>query len=546
MAVRHDAFISYSHAVDSSLAAALERGLEKLAKPLLKLRALDVFRDQTSLTASPALWPGIVAHLEVSEWLLLLASPASAASVWCNKEVQWWLDHRSTNRMLVLLTEGDMYWDTGARDFNWLRTTAVPRLLERRCEDEPLYVDLRWARNSELLSLRSAQFREAVVNVASPIHGVPKDELDGADLRQLARNRLLVRGGVAGITIAAGLAVWQAIVANQQRVEAERQRDIAIARQLGAQAELLRTQQSDRLPLALLMATESARAQPELIETQRTLRGVLAQFPLQTATLEHGAHVTSVAFSNDMGLLATAATNNAGALWKLPEGTRISGLPEANRFVVFSPDDTRIVGCCHGVTLWGRNGDRQHSIPMSDLQGEPQSLAFSADSKLLAVGVRSGKPGFAVFDVTTHKLIKRYQITASGNASAMAFGPDGTLYFAPRDRIEIFRLPALESTVTLDPGIGAVHRLALDPKGRYLAASGGRTVVVFDLRDSTIAARLQARGAGPGEPYQLAFDAKGAISGLPESWTSARSGRLAAGGSPSLARRTGNSRQLTR
>jgi hypothetical protein len=53
MPITHDAFVSYSHAADSELAPALEQGLEKLAKPILALRALDVFRDQTSLSASP-------------------------------------------------------------------------------------------------------------------------------------------------------------------------------------------------------------------------------------------------------------------------------------------------------------------------------------------------------------------------------------------------------------------------------------------------------------------------------------------------------------
>ena len=185
MPTRHDAFISYSHAADGPLATALESGLEKLAKPLLKLRALDVFRDQTSLTAAPALWPGIVAHLEASEWFLLLASPQSALSMWCNKEVQWWLDNRSPDRMLVLLTDGGIAWDRGTQDFDWPRTSSLPRLLERRCADEPLYVDFRWARGSELLTLRNAKFRDAMVNIAAPIRGVAKDELDGADLRQL-------------------------------------------------------------------------------------------------------------------------------------------------------------------------------------------------------------------------------------------------------------------------------------------------------------------------------------------------------------------------
>ena len=134
MALRHDAFISYSHAADTPLAAALERDLEKLAKPLLRLHALDVFRDQTSLTASPSLWSGIVAHLSVSEWFLFLASPASAVSVWCSKEVQWWLENRSPDRMLMVLTEGDIAWNPGAQDFDWSCTSALPRLLERRIQ----------------------------------------------------------------------------------------------------------------------------------------------------------------------------------------------------------------------------------------------------------------------------------------------------------------------------------------------------------------------------------------------------------------------------
>lgn len=507
MALRHDAFISYSHAVDGKLAAALEHGLEKLAKPLLKLRALDVFRDQTSLSASPALWPGIVAHLEASEWFVLLASPASAASVWCNKEVSWWLEHRSANRMLVLLTEGDILWDPIKCDFDWSRTTAVPRILEGRCEDEPLYVDVRWTRNSELMSLRSAQFRDVVVNVAAPIRGVPKDELDGADLRQLARNRLLVRGGVAAITLAAGIAIWQAFVANQQRLEAERQRDIAVARQLAAQAELMRTQQPDRLPLALLMATESARSQPDSIEAQQTLRGVLSLFPLPTTVLRHASLVESAVFSPDMTQIATAAED--GGLWKLPEAARVAPLAGASRKVVFSLDGSRIAGCCAKVGIWDRAGAQQLLLSSADLHGEPENIAFSADGQLLAIGLRAARPGFAIYDLASRQLLLRHEIKLSGHATAIAFAPDGTLYFGPREKIEVHSGSPLELKKTLDPQIGALDLLTVDPTGRYLAAGADRKVTVFDLTKETIAAHLQVRGSGPGRIRQIAFDANG-------------------------------------
>lgn len=507
MALRHDAFISYSHAVDGKLAAALEQGLEKLAKPLLKLRALDVFRDQTSLAASPALWPGILAHLEVSEWFLLLACPASAASIWCNKEASWWLEHRSANRMLVLLTEGDILWDPVKRDFDWARTTALPRILEGRCEDEPLYVDVRWARDSDLLSLRSAQFRDVVVNVAAPIRGVPKDELDGADLRQLARNRLLVRSGVAAITLAAGIAVWQAIVANQQKNEAERQRDIAIARQFAAQAELMRAQQPDRLPLALMMATESVRSQPESIEAQQTLRALVSQFPLPTTVLGHTSLVESAVFSPDMSQIATAAKD--GALWNLTETTRIASLAGANHKVIFSPDGSRIAGCCAKVGVWDRTGAQQLLLSPADLQGEAENIAFSADGRLLAMGLRAAQPGFAIYDLASRQLLMRYGIKLSGYATAIAFAPDGTLYFGPRDKIEVHSGSPLEHRKDLDPQIGALDLLAVDPTGRYLVAGADRKVTVFDLTKETIVARLQVRGSGPGRIRQIAFDPSG-------------------------------------
>ncbi|HEY8217607.1 MAG TPA: hypothetical protein VIH82_10765, partial [Acidimicrobiia bacterium] len=74
----YDAFISYSHAVDGRLAPAVQRGLQHLARPWHKLRALSVFRDETGLSTNPHLWSSIERALEDSSWFVLLASPASA------------------------------------------------------------------------------------------------------------------------------------------------------------------------------------------------------------------------------------------------------------------------------------------------------------------------------------------------------------------------------------------------------------------------------------------------------------------------------------
>jgi hypothetical protein len=69
----YDAFVSYSHAKDKPIAAALQSSIQTLGKPWYRLRALRVFRDDTSLSATPHLWPMIEQALGQSRYFLLLA-----------------------------------------------------------------------------------------------------------------------------------------------------------------------------------------------------------------------------------------------------------------------------------------------------------------------------------------------------------------------------------------------------------------------------------------------------------------------------------------
>ena len=68
-AAKYDAFVSYSHAVDGKLAPAIQRTLHALGKPWYRLRALHIFRDETGLSANPALWPSIEESLGASKCL---------------------------------------------------------------------------------------------------------------------------------------------------------------------------------------------------------------------------------------------------------------------------------------------------------------------------------------------------------------------------------------------------------------------------------------------------------------------------------------------
>ena len=72
----YDAFISYSHGADGKLAPALQAALHRFAKPWWKLRAVNVFRDGTSLAAAHDLSEAIKTALADSRFFIFLASPA--------------------------------------------------------------------------------------------------------------------------------------------------------------------------------------------------------------------------------------------------------------------------------------------------------------------------------------------------------------------------------------------------------------------------------------------------------------------------------------
>jgi WD40 repeat protein len=256
---RYDAFISYSHAADGSLAPALQHRLQTLAKPLYQRKALRVFRDQTNLAATPELWSTIEEALAASRFFILLASPAAAGSPWVQQELDWWHRHRAPERLLIGVTHGTIAWDPVARDFDWHITDALPRSLSRWFRAEPLWVDLRWASSRSVLSHRDPRLQEDLATLAAPLRGMSKDDLIGRDLKQ---HHKVVRLTVAALTlllvlaVAAGIGAWVAI---QQRNTAQHQTALAESRALASAALSTAPTQLD---LALLLAERSVQMNP--------------------------------------------------------------------------------------------------------------------------------------------------------------------------------------------------------------------------------------------------------------------------------------------
>ena len=242
-----------------------------------------MFRDDASLAADPALWPAIERALASSGWFVLLASPEAARSEWVEEEAAWWLAHRGYERLIVILTAGELAWNDDGDGPDRTRTTALPPSALSGLALEPRWIDLRWARTADDVSLANARFRDAVAEVAATVLGRPKDELLGEDVRQSPPTKRVVRATIATLAALLLAAVAAAIVAMAQRDRAVHEATVARAQALAARAQLSLETTSLTAELgtagaarAALLALESLRLSPTL-EADETLRNSLTR-----------------------------------------------------------------------------------------------------------------------------------------------------------------------------------------------------------------------------------------------------------------------------
>jgi hypothetical protein len=508
-----NAFISYSHAADGKLAPAVELGLKRFAKPLLRLRALEVFRDDAALSADPGLWRAIEAALDASRNLILMASPEAAASPWVAREVTHWLKTKPATTIFIVQTEGEVCWDESGADFDWERTTALPAILRGRLGEEPRWIDLRWARSDTDLSLTNPRFREAIADLAAPLHGRRKDELIGDDVAQHRRLRRLTRSAVAALVslvMALGVALFYALAQRQearaQTVLAERQRDDALRTQslflADLSAQRLRSGDAVTAALLALRALPQDGDRPYVAQAEAALRRAalsrreLALIDGRSADTD-SAH--SVVVSHDAGLIG-AAVGKRAVLWDATThelALTLEGHADHINALRFSPDDSLIATASHDGTLrlWQRaTGAARHTL---DAHGGPVwCAAFSPDGKLIASGTGDGK--IRLWDVASGALLQVLQ--GHGHwVRAVEFLPDGRrLVSASNDgTIRIWNVDGGSAESTLEASKEWLLALAVSPNGAVVASGGADSTIRFwGVRDGRLRGTLSGHSDG--------------------------------------------------
>jgi WD40 repeat protein len=525
----YDAFISYSHAADGRLAPALQSGLQRLAKPWYRVRALRVFRDETGLSTNPDLWSSIVLALDDAEWFVLLASPESATSPWVDKEIAHWLEQKPIGRILPAVTAGEWVWDADARR---LVGDSVPERLAAAIVEEPRHLDLRWAQAETDLDLRNSRFRSAVADLAAPMHGIAKDELEGEDIRQHRRARRLARTAVTALVLLTAIAVLFGIFAVRERNRAERQATVEASQRLAAQAQGLA---GSRLDLALLLAVE-ARRLDDSVATRGAIEAVLSQAAGIQGFVPVGVY-TSGAVRPDGGLFALARPDDMVTLQALPSGKVVGEFADGTTSVSavafsadgrdlvmgyqdgavavrdlttgavrtiafggrgeapwlrfeFSPDGRRLAGFDSrgDIAAWDlTTSATSATLPGQRTSGFGTALAWSPDNRTLAAMDSAGS--ISIWDTSTRRLLLQIQTENRACVEALTFLPDGrTLAAGAADgRITLFDVATgRQAGPPLGNAGSCVGWFALSPDDATLVvANAAGTVTQWDTTTRT-------------------------------------------------------------
>jgi hypothetical protein len=295
----------------------VEKALKKYAKPWWKPTNIKIFRDEKEMQPGDNLGASINYALENSEYLLYFASKEAAQSGWVQKELfKWCGELQRADKLVIIWIADNIVIDAEEEKIVWEQTDALPSFLKDYINYIPIYEDLRWAGQDEILDLENIRFRDIINRIKARFQGKTPAEMNDENVlidRRNKRIKNLTIGILTVLFISSIIATWIAIV---QKNRADEQYRKAVINRLASESNIILAKDNVKAIRVVEAAYKISKSpSPAVVRALSAAAYSTREHPFYTAALNHEAEIQTAVFSPDGRKILTASVDNTAKLW---------------------------------------------------------------------------------------------------------------------------------------------------------------------------------------------------------------------------------------
>ncbi len=416
--MKYDAFISYRHGeIDQFIAEQLHKQLESFRLPknlikqhkkqgivLEKTKITRVFRDRDELPIASDLSDPITKAISDSEFLIVICSKRLLESIWCQREMETFIEMHGRDHILAVLAEGEPKEAFPSILCEEVETKVLENGEKKEVVKyiEPLAADVRGCSRKEI----KKKIKEEVLRLTAPMFGCGYDEL-----RQRHREQKIKKIVGASLIVATACFIF-GLVSTIMALTIQKQSEVIEAQYEAVRMEnaLAKAEESNRLleqgdriqALEVLQEELPYTPQEEYAFTNASYIYEVGGRCLPERMLHHQGNVSFFTFSNSGERLLTVEEYGKITVWEVATGEvvgnfsvsydRVSG---ADRTVRFLNKNEIIFPTEEGIAVFDVN---QGMVVHEKECGSPYSVLVKEDET--RIGVVSYE-GCFVYDGTT-------------------------------------------------------------------------------------------------------------------------------------------------